>query len=140
MEIRDAASNQELLQYILNQTAGLNAITYREYMGAYYIYCRDKLMGIVWEGQLWVFPSKSARRLLGDARFERMAMCTYRMLLMEHIEDGERLRELFEAMSKDYYNYRDLSDAGRRKRRLYILYILPVAVILCIAVVFTLSG
>ena len=42
------ASSKEYLNFVLDQLAGLNEITYRAMMGEYILYYRGKIIGLLW--------------------------------------------------------------------------------------------
>ena len=58
------ASSKEYLDYVLEQLSGAEGLRYRPMMGEFLIYCRNKLVGGVYDDRLLVKPTKSdnARR------------------------------------------------------------------------------
>ncbi len=54
------ASSKEYLEFVLEQLAELDEITYRAMMGEYIIYYRGKIVGGIYDDRLLVKPIKSA--------------------------------------------------------------------------------
>ena len=54
------ASSKEYLEFVLEQLAELDKITYRAMMGEYIIYYRGKIVGGIYDDRLLVKPIKSA--------------------------------------------------------------------------------
>ena len=61
------ASSKEYLEYVLEQLSEAEGLRYRPMMGEYLIYCRNKLVGGVYDDRLLVKPTKAACALLPDA-------------------------------------------------------------------------
>ena len=70
-------------------------------MGEYLIYCRDKLVGGVYDDRFLVKPTRSALALLPDAPREEPYPGGKAMLLVTEMENKSFLRELLEAVSGD---------------------------------------
>ena len=58
------ASSKEYLEFVLEQLAELDEITYRAMMGEYIIYYRGKIVGGIYDDRLLVKPIKSAIKLI----------------------------------------------------------------------------
>ena len=54
------ASSKEYLGYVLEQLSEVEGLRYRPMMGEYLIYCRNKLVGGVYDDRLLVKPTKAA--------------------------------------------------------------------------------
>ena len=52
------ASSKEYLEFVLEQLAELDEITYRTMMGEYIIYYRGKIVGGIYDDRLLVKPIK----------------------------------------------------------------------------------
>ena len=92
------ASTEEYLEYILEQLSDLDEISYRKMMGEYIIYYRGKIVGGIYDDRFLVKPVKSAAAMMPDAGMELPYEGAKEMLLVEEVDDGEFLKELFEAM------------------------------------------
>lgn len=95
------ASGKEYLEYVLEQFSETEAVRYRPMMGEYLIYCRDKLVGGVYDDRFLVKPTRSALALLPDAPREEPYPGGKAMLLVTEMENKSFLRELLEAVSGD---------------------------------------
>lgn len=95
------ASSKEYLEFVLDQTAGLHAVTYRAMMGEFVLYCRGKIVGGIYDDRLLVKPTEAAVRLLPDAPRETPYPGAKEMLLVEEVDDRELLSELFDAIADE---------------------------------------
>ena len=104
------ASGKDYLEYILDQLAGLDDITYRAMMGEYIIYYRGKVVGGIYDDRFLVKPAKAAVAMMPDAEMELPYDGAKEMLLVDDVENREFLRELLEAM------YDELPAPKKKKR------------------------
>ena len=95
------ASSKEYLEYVLEQLSGVEGLRCRPMMGEYLIYCRNKVVGGVYDDRLLVKATKSARALLPDAPRELPYPGGKEMLLVTEMENKSLLQELLEAVSKE---------------------------------------
>ena len=93
------ASTKEYLEYVLEQLSEVDGLRYRPMMGEYLIYCRNRLVGGVYDDRLLVKPTKSALALLPDAPREEPYPGGRPMLLVTEMENKRLLQELLEAMA-----------------------------------------
>ena len=92
------ASDKEYLAFILEQLSGLEDITYRAMMGEFILYYQGRIFGGIYDDRLLVKPVEAAKRLLPDTPLELPYDGAKPMLLVEDIDNRERLTELVEAM------------------------------------------
>ena len=92
------ASSKEYLQFILEQLAGLEEVTYCAMMGEYIIYYRGKIVGGIYDDRLLVKPVKSAISYMPTASYELPYDGAKEMLLVEDVDSKEFLTGLFNAM------------------------------------------
>lgn len=92
------ATTKEFLTYILEQLSALDGITTRQMMGEYIIYYHGRIAAYLCDNRLLVKPVNAARELLPNAPKEPPYDGAKDMLLVEDIDDRERLCALFEAM------------------------------------------
>ena len=104
------ASGKDYLEYILDQLAGLDDITYRAMMGEYIIYYRGKVVGGIYDDRFLVKPAKAAVAMMPDAEMELPYDGAKEMLLVDDVENREFLQELLEAM------YDELPAPKKKKR------------------------
>ena len=93
------ASSKEYLDYVLEQLSEVDGLRYRPMMGEYLIYCRNRLVGGVYDDRLLVKPTKSALALLPDAPREEPYPGGRPMLLVTEMENKRLLQELLEAVA-----------------------------------------
>ena len=100
------ASSKEYVDFILDQCSGLSA---RAMMGEYVLYYNGKVIGGVYDNRLLVKPTKSAKSLMPNAEYQLPYEGAKEMLLVEDVENGDFLRQLFEVM------YVELPEPKKRK-------------------------
>ena len=98
------ASSKEYLEFILEQLAELEEITYRAMMGEYILYYRGKIVGGIYDDRLLVKPVKSAISLMPDATYELPYEGAKEMLLVDDVDNKDFLTKLFIAMYDDLPN------------------------------------
>ena len=92
------ASSKEYLEFVLEQLAELDEITYRAMMGEYIIYYRGKIVGGIYDDRLLVKPIKSAISYMPTATYELPYDGAKEMLLVEDVDNKKFLTGLFNAM------------------------------------------
>ena len=92
------ASSKEYLDFILEQLAGLEEVSYRAMMGEYIIYHRGKIVGGIYDDRFLVKPTKSAKNMMPDADMEIPYEGAKEMLLVDNVDNREFLQSLLEAM------------------------------------------
>ena len=91
-------SSKSYLEFILEQLSGLNDITFRQMMGEYIIYYRDKIVGGIYDDRFLVKPVKSARAKMPDAPLQLPYEGAKEMLLVDNVDNRDFLTELVSAM------------------------------------------
>lgn len=61
------ASSREYLQFVLDQLAGLEGVSWRAMMGEYILYVQQKVVGGIYDDRLLVKPTGSALALMPEA-------------------------------------------------------------------------
>lgn len=92
------ASGKDYLEFVLDQLSGTEGITHRKMMGEYILYCNGKIFGGIYDDRLLVKPVPAARALLPSAPAEAPYPGAKEMLLVEDVDDRERLQALVAAM------------------------------------------
>ena len=100
------ASSKEYIEFVLDQCNGLSA---RAMMGEYVLYYGGKVVGGVYDNRLLVKPMPSAKVLMPNAEYQLPYEGAKEMLLVEDVENGDFLRQLFEVM------YVELPEPKKRK-------------------------
>ena len=92
------ASSKEYLDFILEQTAGLEGLTWRPMMGEYILYYQGKIIGGIYDDRLLVKSTASAKKLMPDAPLELPYEGAKGMLLVEDVDNRDSLTELVKAV------------------------------------------
>ena len=92
------ASSKEYLDYILDQLALIDGITYRPMMGEYILYCNGKIFGGIYDDRFLIKPTPAAIERMPDAPRELPYDGAKEMLLVENSDDREFLRDLVTAI------------------------------------------
>ena len=104
------ASNKEYLDFVLDQLSPLPEITYRTMMGEFILYDRGRIFGGIYDDRLLVKDVPAARKQMPEAPRELPYEGTKPMLLVEDVDNKEKLRELVQAM------YPELPESKKRRR------------------------
>ena len=83
------ASSKEYLEFILEQLAELDEITFRAMMGEYIIYYRGKIVGGIYDDRLLVKPIKSAISFMPTVTYELPYDGAKEMLLVEDVDNKD---------------------------------------------------
>ena len=94
-------SSREYLTFVLDQLSGLKDVTHRAMMGEYLLYVRGRVVGGIYDDRLLVKPTPAALSLLPDAPRELPYPGAKEMLLVEDVDNGDFLRELFRTMGNE---------------------------------------
>ena len=92
------ASNREYLDFILEQLAGLENVTWKTMMGEYILYWRGKIVGGIYDDRFLVKPTKSALAMMPDADRELPYEGAKEMLLVDNVDNRTFLEELLTTM------------------------------------------
>ena len=92
------ASSKEYLNFILEQLSELNGINYKPMMGEFIIYYQDKIIGGIYDDRFLVKTTKSAIKMMPQAKMELPYANAKKMILVDNIENKIFLKELFETM------------------------------------------
>jgi len=60
------ASNQKIVDFILDQIASSGIVSAKKMFGEYALYCNDKVVALICNDQLYVKPSSSGREFIGQ--------------------------------------------------------------------------
>ena len=79
-------------------TEGVPEVRIRSMMGEWLVYFREKMVGTIEDGQLYVAPVPSARLLLPEAPLRAPQPGAKARLVVQDTEDKARLTALFSAV------------------------------------------
>lgn len=92
------ASSKDYLDFVLEQLAGLDGITYRRMMGEYIIYYNGKVAGGIYDNRFLIKDTPSARKLIPDVVYELPYEGGKPMILVTQVDDADFLCSLFRAI------------------------------------------
>lgn len=107
------ASTKAYLDFVLEQLAGLDTISFRPMMGEYVLYCDGKVVGGVYDDRLLLKPTDAALRLMQEEGLDIPMELPYEGAKEMLLPDVDR-RELLCRMVQDIAD--DLP-APKKKRR-----------------------
>ena len=105
------ASSKEYLEFILEQLAELDEITFRAMMGEYIIYYKGRIAAYVCDNRLLVKPVEAAKKYIPDGTLEPPYAGAKDMLLVEDVDSAAYLKGLFEAI------YEELPEPKKKQKR-----------------------
>ncbi len=94
------ASSREYLDFVLEQLAALEGVSWRAMMGEYLIYYRGTLVGGVYDDRFLLKPTRSARALLPDAP-EEIPYPGAKPMLTADVDDAQACCRAIEAAAQD---------------------------------------
>ena len=90
------SSNQNTVDFIVEQMAGAGGVTAKKMFGEYGVFCAGKMVAIIADDNLFVKPTATGRAFLGEVEevppYEGAK--PYFFISGELWDDGERLSEL----------------------------------------------
>ena len=92
------SSSKEYLEFILEQLSDLDGIEYRYMMGEYILYYKGKIFGGIYDDRFLIKPVKSAIDFMPNAKYEIPYKNGKEMLLIDDVDNKERLAELIKIM------------------------------------------
>ena len=96
------ATSAQAYEFMSGQLNKVGDITTRKMMGEYLVYFRQKLIGNICDGQLYLKPTDSALRLLPDAdRDYPYEGSKTKMIIMDDPENTELLTTVLHAMYEE---------------------------------------
>ena len=98
------ASSKDYLDYILEQLAELEDISYRAMMGEYIIYYCGKIVGGIFDDRFLVKPVKAAIEYMPNVEYQIPYKGAKEMLLVDDVDNKEYLKGLILAMYEELPN------------------------------------
>lgn len=95
------ATSKSYLDFITDCLRHFSDVTFRPMMGEYLLYYDGKLVGGIYDDRLLVKPTPSAKAVLKNASLALPYEGAKEMLLVEDVEDEDRMRLLFDALFAD---------------------------------------
>ena len=98
------ASTKAYLDFVLEQLAGLDTISYRPMMGEYVLYCEGKVVGGVYDDRLLLKPTDAALRLMREEGLEIPMELPYagsKEMLLADVDRRELLCRMVQGIADD---------------------------------------
>ena len=98
------ASSKDYLDFVLEQLAELEGISFRPMMGEYVLYCGGKVVGGVYDDRLLLKPTPGALRLLEEAGLPAERELPYegaKPLLLADVNRRELLCRMVETVAAE---------------------------------------
>ena len=96
------ASDQEFVDFVIDQIENAGEITAKKMFGEYGIYADGKLFALICDNKLFVKPTKSGREFIGNVvESPPYEGAKPSFLIEEKIEDREWISELIRVTKKD---------------------------------------
>lgn len=92
------ASSKEYLRFILEQLSELDDIGYKQMMGEFIIYYRQKTVGGIYDDRFLVKPVKAAVNYIAEPKYDIPYDGAKEMLAVPNVDDKEYLKGLLNAM------------------------------------------
>jgi len=95
-------SDQEFVDYVLDQLVGVGEIEAKKMFGEYAVYLNGKIVGLVCDNRLFVKPTTAGREFIGEV-VEAPAYPGAKpsFLIEDGLEDSPWLSELFRVSEKE---------------------------------------
>lgn len=88
-------SDQEFVDFVLDQLKGVGGITSKKMFGEYALYCEGKIVALVCDNQLFIKPTEAGRSFIGDVvEAPPYPGAKPSFLIEEQIEDKDLLSTL----------------------------------------------
>ena len=89
------SSDQDFINYVVNQMENAGSITFRKMFGEYAIYCDGKVVALVCDNQLFVKPTSAGRSFIKNiVEAPPYPGAKMSFLIEDKLEDHEWLSEL----------------------------------------------
>ena len=95
------ASNADFVQYIADQCAGAGVIVTKKMFGDYGIYCDGKIFGLICDDKFYLKPTQAGQQLLPDVKFCPPYKGAKDYILVEDVDDHERMAALIRATCQE---------------------------------------
>ena len=96
------ASDQDFVDFIVDQLEGAGTITSRKMFGEYCIYCDGKVTALVCDNQLFVKPTEAGRAFIGDVvEAPPYPGAKLSFLIEDRFEDRDWISELVKLTSAE---------------------------------------
>lgn len=91
------ASNPDLVQYIVDQCGDAGEIIAKKMFGDYGLYCKDKIIGLICDSNLYIKPTEAGRALLRNEELRPPYPGAKPYFYIEDVDDHDYLSVLVKA-------------------------------------------
>ena len=105
------ASDQDFVDYIIEQIDLNYEIKYRKMFGEYAIYVNNKIVGLICDNSLFIKPTDGGRKFIGEPIEAPPYPGAKNSFLIEQIDDSEWLSELVNI------SYKELPEPKPKKKK-----------------------
>jgi len=96
------ASDQDFVDFIVDQLENAGDIRYRKMFGEYAIYCDDKVTALVCDNQLFIKPTEAGRSFIGEVvEAPPYPGAKMSFLIGEELENRDWITELVRITAKE---------------------------------------
>lgn len=95
------SSSNGYLNYILEQLSEADEISHRAMMGEYILYCREKVIGGIYDNRFLIKPTEHAKKMMPKAAYELPYEGAKEMLLVDNVEDKAFLAQLVNGVADE---------------------------------------
>ncbi|MBQ6413770.1 MAG: TfoX/Sxy family protein [Ruminococcus sp.] len=95
------SSSNGYLNYILEQLSEADEISHRAMMGEYILYCREKVIGGIYDDRFLIKPTEHAKKMMPKAVYELPYEGAKEMLLVDNVEDKAFLAQLVNGVADE---------------------------------------
>lgn len=95
------SSSNGYLNYILEQLSEAEDISHRAMMGEYILYCREKVIGGIYDDRFLIKPTEHAKKMMPKAAYELPYEGAKEMLLVDNVEDKAFLAQLVNGVADE---------------------------------------
>lgn len=88
------ASNPDLVQYIVDQCSDAGEIIAKKMFGDYGLYCKDKIIGLICDSNLYIKPTEAGRALLRNEELRPPYPGAKPYFYIEDVDDHDYLAAL----------------------------------------------
>lgn len=105
------ASNPDLVQYIVDQCSDAGEIIAKKMFGDYGLYCKDKIVGLICDSNLYIKPTEAGRALLRNEELRPPYPGAKPYFYIEDVDDHDYLAALVKT------TYEALPDPRPKKKK-----------------------
>ena len=96
------ASDLNFVEFVVDQIEDAGTVTYRKMFGEYALYCKDQVVALVCDNQLFIKPTKAGRSFIGNVvEAPPYPGAKPSFLIEEQLEDKDWISSLIRITEKE---------------------------------------